>query len=48
MEIKPRYYPSIILTTLILFTALGLILGFRPGHRGQELNTRPPAVIQMF
>lgn len=48
MEIKPRYYPAIILTTLILFTALGLILGFRPGHRGQELNTQPPALIQVF
>ena len=48
MEIKPRCYPAIILATLMLFTALGLILGFRPGHRDQAHTTHPPALIQKF
>jgi len=32
MKIKPDQYPVIIITTLVLFTILGLALGFRPGH----------------
>lgn len=32
MKIKPDQYPVIIITTLVLFTILGLALGFRPNH----------------
>ncbi len=36
MKIKPDQYPVIIITTLVLFTILGLALGFRPGHSSSE------------
>jgi len=45
MKIKPDQYPVIIITTLVLFTILGLVLGFRPGHSsGEENGLLPPQV----
>ena len=34
MKIRPGQYPVIIITALVLFTLLGLVLGFRPDHGG--------------
>jgi hypothetical protein len=34
MKINPRYYPTIILVTFVLFLLLGFLLGFRPQHEG--------------
>ena len=36
MKIKPDHYPVIIITTLVLFTILGFVLGFLPGHSSGE------------
>ncbi|NOQ95831.1 MAG: hypothetical protein GQ555_04355 [Desulfobacterales bacterium] len=36
MKIKPDHYPVIIITTLVLFTILGFVLGFLPGHSSRE------------
>jgi len=41
MIIKPDQYPLIIIITMVLFTILGLALGFRPGHGGGEHNLIP-------
>lgn len=34
MKIRPEQYPVMIITALVLFTLLGLVLGFRPNHGG--------------
>ncbi len=45
MKIKPDQYPVIIITTLVLFTILGFVLGFLPGHSsGEEPVLFPPQV----
>ena len=36
MKIKPDQYPIIIIAALVLFTMLGLALGFRPSHNSGE------------
>ena len=33
MRLDPRYYPTIILVTFVLFMLLGFLLGFRPQHQ---------------
>jgi hypothetical protein len=38
MKINPDHYPVIIILALVLFTILGLALGFLPSHDGQEHN----------
>ena len=38
MKINPDHYPVIIILALVLFTILGLALGFTPSHSGEELN----------
>lgn len=38
MKIKPDVYPVLIILTLVLFTILGMALGFVPSHSGQEHN----------
>jgi hypothetical protein len=38
MKINPDHYPVIIILALVLFTILGLALGFLPSHNGDELN----------
>jgi len=46
MKIKPDHYPVIIITTLVLFTLLGFVLGFLPGHSGGEGHgLLPPQVL---
>ena len=32
MKINPEHFPIIIITTLVLFTILGIALGFTPAH----------------
>jgi len=32
MKINPDYYPIILILALVLFTILGLALGFLPAH----------------
>lgn len=45
MKIKPDQYPVIIITTLVLFTILGFVLGFLPSHSGgDDLGLFPPQV----
>ena len=36
MKIKSHLYPVIIITALVLFTILGFVLGFLPGHSSSE------------
>ena len=38
MKIKPDQYPVIIILTLVLFTILGLVLGFVPSHDSGKHN----------
>jgi len=38
MKINPDHYPVIIILALVLFTILGLALGFVPSHNGEEHN----------
>lgn len=38
MKINPDHYPMIIILALVLFTILGLALGFLPSHNGNEHN----------
>lgn len=38
MKINPDHYPAIIILALVLFTILGLALGFLPSHNGEEHN----------
>ena len=46
MKIKSHLYPVIIITTLVLFTLLGFVLGFLPGHRSsEEYGLFPPQVV---
>jgi len=41
MKINPDHYPVIIIVALVLFTILGLALGFLPGHGDEERNLIP-------
>ncbi len=41
MKINPDQYPVIIIVALVIFTILGLALGFRPSHSGAEHNLIP-------
>ena len=41
MKINPDQYPIILILALVLFTILGLALGFRPAHSGGEQNLIP-------
>jgi hypothetical protein len=34
MRVKKELFPAIIVATLLLFIAIGLLLGFVPGHGG--------------
>ena len=45
MKINSDHYPVIIILTLVLFTILGLALGYRPGHSGAEHNLTPSLMI---
>ena len=38
MKINPDHYPVIIILALVLFTILGLALGFTPSRNGEEHN----------
>jgi len=38
MKINPDHYPVIIILTLVLFTILGLALGFVPSHNEEKHN----------
>lgn len=38
MKINPDHYPVIIILALVLFTILGMALGFLPSHGDQEHN----------
>jgi hypothetical protein len=38
MKINPDHYPVIIILALVLFTILGLALGFVPSRHGEENN----------
>ncbi len=38
MEIETNHYPVIIITALVLFTILGIALGFVPSRNGGEHN----------
>lgn len=38
MKINPDIYPVLIILALVLFTILGLALGFVPTHKGEEHN----------
>ncbi|MCD6423945.1 MAG: hypothetical protein J7L35_00425 [Anaerolineales bacterium] len=38
MKINPDHYPVIIILALVLFTILGLALGFLPSRSGEEHN----------
>ena len=38
MKINPDHYPVIIILALVIFTILGLALGFLPSHNGEEQN----------
>ena len=38
MKIKPDVYPVLIIVVLVLFTILGMALGFVPSHSGEEHN----------
>ena len=38
MKISPDHYPVMIILALVLFTILGLALGFTPSHNGEEHN----------
>lgn len=38
MKIHPDHYPVIIILVLVLFTILGLALGFVPTHDGEKHN----------
>jgi len=35
MKINPRYYPTIILVTYVIFLLLGILLGFGPERGGE-------------
>ena len=41
MKINPDYYPVIIIAALVLFSILGLALGFLPSHNNGEQNLIP-------
>ena len=46
MKIESHLYPVIIITTLVLFTILGFVLGFLPSHNnGDELGLPPAQVV---
>lgn len=36
LKIKASWYPMIILGTFTFFLVLGMAIGFRPGHEGEE------------
>lgn len=36
MKIDKHQYPVIIITALVIFTVLGIVLGFKPSHRGEN------------
>ena len=46
MKIKPDQYPVIIVTTLVLFTLLGFVLGFLPGRSGGEEHGLIPTQVE--
>jgi len=45
MKIKPDQYPLIIIATLVIFTVLGLALGFVPGRGGSEGHGFTPTQV---
>ncbi len=45
MKIKPDHYPVIIITTLVLFTLLGFVLGFVPSRGGSEEHGLTPTQV---
>jgi hypothetical protein len=36
MKIQPRYYPTILLVTYVIFLLIGLLLGFLPRGGGEH------------
>ena len=38
MKINPDHYPAIIILALVLFTVLGIALGFTPSRNGEGHN----------
>jgi hypothetical protein len=45
MKIKPDLYPVIIILTLVIFTILGMALGFVPTHHREEHNMILRAIL---
>ncbi len=45
MKIESHLYPVIIITTLVLFTILGFVLGFLPEHNGGDEQGLLPAQV---
>jgi len=45
MKINPDHYPVIIILVLVLFTILGLALGFVPPHSGGKHNLIQPLIL---
>ena len=45
MKIESHLYPVIIITTLVLFTLLGFVLGFLPSHNNGDEQGRLPAQV---
>lgn len=45
MKINPDQYPIFVIVALVVFTILGLALGFRPTHGGGEHNLIPILLV---